>query len=298
MAVLPRAQASSTPLGAADFASIHAEFDSCSGTPNALSALDRVLVRQNPWSAFDPEGLYNETTGWKETGWGWFADGLVNTAADLFLPDPVASNHAIADSAQRAGNINASAVDRISAGVESTADSVLGVADWLPVLGKVGKGVRGISKLAKAETKAIQKVEKTVQKTATTTAKDVAEANTKFRGGSHGEMKGPKGDGLDSHHMPADAASPIPREQGPAIQMEPKDHELTSSYGSGTDAAAYRKEIAEKIDQGKMRDAMAQEVKDVKRAAKEGSSDATKYNRAMQEMLDYAKREGFVPTKK
>ncbi len=58
MAVLPRAQASSTPLGMADFASIHAEFDSCSGTPNALSALDRVLVRQNPWSAFDPEGLW------------------------------------------------------------------------------------------------------------------------------------------------------------------------------------------------------------------------------------------------
>ena len=78
MAVLPRAQASSTPLGAADFASIHAELDSCSRSHDPLSALDRFLVRQNPWSAFDPEGLW----GRGESN-GTVLDWIWNTGAGV-----------------------------------------------------------------------------------------------------------------------------------------------------------------------------------------------------------------------
>lgn len=105
-----------------------------------------AYVSQNPWSKFDPQGL-NETTGWLETGDGWFADGLANTFADLFVPDPVSSKHSIADSASRAGDINASTVDRVSAGVESVAQSVLGAVEVVPVVGKVGKAGKNISSL-------------------------------------------------------------------------------------------------------------------------------------------------------
>lgn len=59
-----------------------------------------------------------------------------------------------------------------------------------------------------------------------------------FGGGAHGCTKNPSGDGLDSHHMPADAASPLPRDMGPAIRMEPADHRRTSSYGVGATGPA------------------------------------------------------------
>ncbi|MBL3576216.1 hypothetical protein JMK10_21125 [Rhodovulum sulfidophilum] len=54
-----------------------------------------------------------------------------------------------------------------------------------------------------------------------------------YGGGAHGCTKKPGGDQLDSHHMPAASASPLPREMGPAIRMEPVDHRMTSSYGVG-----------------------------------------------------------------
>ena len=43
--------------------------------------------------------------------------------------------------------------------------------------------------------------------------------------------------------------------------------------------------------------AMAREILDVRRAAKEVSNDPTKYNEAIQEMLDYAKRSGQLPAR-
>ena len=54
---------------------------------------------------------------------------------------------------------------------------------------------------------------------------------SKYRGGAHSAMTKPIGDGLDSHHMPADSISPIPRAMSPAIQMDPRDHRRTNSYG-------------------------------------------------------------------
>ena len=40
------------------------------------------------------------------------------------------------------------------------------------------------------------------------------------------------------------------------------------------------------VEQGQMRKAMAREIWDVRRAAVEGGGSATKYNKAIQEMLD------------
>ncbi|MFA5539381.1 MAG: hypothetical protein WCZ72_03680 [Gemmobacter sp.] len=53
---------------------------------------------------------------------------------------------------------------------------------------------------------------------------------TPYRGGAHGAMRGPVGDGLESHHTPAAAASYLHREVGPAIQMDPADHYRTASH--------------------------------------------------------------------
>ena len=111
-----------------------------------------------------------------------------------------------------------------------------------------------------------------------------------YRGGPHSETKLPVGDKLDSHHLPADAVSPIPREKGPAIKMDPADHKETSSNGSGLDAIEYRAEVKELLDAGRMRDAMAKEIKDARRAAGVVSGKPTKYNEAVQEMLEYSKK--------
>ena len=60
-----------------------------------------------------------------------------------------------------------------------------------------------------------------------------------FLGGAHACTMLPPGDGMDSHHMPADSASPLPRWMGPAIKMDPMDHRQTTSYGGGANGPAY-----------------------------------------------------------
>jgi hypothetical protein len=122
-----------------------------------------------------------------------------------------------------------------------------------------------------------------------------------FRGGSHADLSGPKsrGDGLDSHHMPdRHADSSVRPNDGPAIQMDPSDHHATSSNGRhGAEAARYRAETARMIREGRYRDAMAREINDVRRAAGKVSGDVTKYNEAIQEMLEYAKKAGQLPAR-
>jgi hypothetical protein len=115
-----------------------------------------------------------------------------------------------------------------------------------------------------------------------------------YRGGSHADMSGPKtrGDGLDSHHMPDRYANPtVDPKDGPAIQMHPWDRHATSSNSwQGVESIRYRAETAQMIRKGRYRDAMAREIRDVRRAAREASSDPRKYNEAIQEMLEYARK--------
>lgn len=94
--------------------------------------------------------------------------------------------------------------------------------------------------------------------------------------------------GLERHHMPADSITNIPRRSGPAIQMDIADHRLTSSHGSSSAARSYREEIRGSIEGGRFREAMATEIKDVRRIA------GTKYNKAMGEMLANAKSQGLL----
>ena len=122
-----------------------------------------------------------------------------------------------------------------------------------------------------------------------------------YRGGSHADMSGPRTrrDGLDSHHMPDRHATPtVDPNDGPAIQMDPLDHFATSSNGRhGESSRIWRDETAQMIREGRYRDAMAREIRDVRRAAKKVSSDPRKYNEAIQEMLEYARRTGQLPAR-
>ncbi|WP_288065536.1 hypothetical protein [Herbaspirillum sp.] len=109
-----------------------------------------------------------------------------------------------------------------------------------------------------------------------------------YRGGAHGKTSRPRNDGKDSHHMPANDASPLKHNEGPAIQMAPGDHSKTASNGQMPGSIAYRNAIESLLSQGKWRDAMAIEIRDVRKVAK-GAGETKRYNEAMLEMLEYFK---------
>ena len=114
-------------------------------------------------------------------------------------------------------------------------------------------------------------------------------------GGAHGQTKLPWGDGFESHHMPPKSVNGLPPDVGPAIKMERVDHLLTSSHGSRAGSPAYRSNIEDLLSQGKVREVMAIEINDVRRAAMQGSGDLRKYNDGIREMLQYARGIGYVP---
>ncbi len=109
----------------------------------------------------------------------------------------------------------------------------------------------------------------------------------RYMGGRHGDMILPKGDGLDSHHMPAKSTYDMDYNDMPAIQMDPSDHRKTSSHAHMMGNREYRDVLENMINNGQMRDAMAIELRDIRRVASE-VGDPRKYNQAMREMLDYA----------
>jgi len=111
--------------------------------------------------------------------------------------------------------------------------------------------------------------------------------NSNFRGGKHGDMKLPKGDGLDSNHSPADAISLFRRDDGPAFQMEPRDHRRMSSTGSSKEAKAWRQKQQFLIAQGKLREAVQMDIDEARRLFGE------KYDAAIQGMLDYISSIGY-----
>jgi RHS repeat-associated protein len=122
--------------------------------------------------------------------------------------------------------------------------------------------------------------------TAVTSRIPGSKALRSFAGGAYGKLKSIVG--WERHHMPADSTSPLSRARGPAIQMEQAEHALTSSYGNSAAAQAYRQEIGALIQQGRWRDAMAQEIRDVRRIA------GSKYNQAVQQMLEYGRSIGVI----
>ena len=98
------------------------------------------------------------------------------------------------------------------------------------------------------------------------------------KGGTYKEVRA-SNEGGEVHHMPADAASTIARDDGPAIWMETADHRMTASWGRSKAAEAYRARQAALIKDGKLREAIQMDIDDIR--AKFGS----KYDEAIKEML-------------
>jgi filamentous hemagglutinin len=104
-------------------------------------------------------------------------------------------------------------------------------------------------------------------------------------GGAHRDTSKPVNDGLDSHHCPAKncyASAPISTLDGPAIKMDPADHQKTASYGSSPEAKAYRAKQQELLQQGRLQEAIDMDVRDIR--AKFGD----KYDSAIKQMQEYA----------
>ncbi len=103
----------------------------------------------------------------------------------------------------------------------------------------------------------------------------------KYKGGLHETTKLPVNDGLESHHMPAKSVNGLHIDDGPAIQMEPGDHQQTASHGSqGLAGAAYRAQQLAEIRNGRFGAAIQMDINDVR------AKFASKYDGAIQQMLD------------
>lgn len=102
------------------------------------------------------------------------------------------------------------------------------------------------------------------------------------KGGSYREVKeNSDGDTHEVHHMPADSASTLERNDGPAIKMEKEDHRQTASCGSSREAREYRAQQQELIEQGKFREALQMDIDDIHEKF------GDKYDDAISEMLEY-----------
>ena len=112
------------------------------------------------------------------------------------------------------------------------------------------------------------------------------------KGGSYAEVKEHSdGSTHEVHHIPADSASDLIRESGPAIKMEKEDHRETASYGMSKEAQEYRQKQKELIQQGKFREAFEMDVKDIR------DKFGDKYDDAIAEAEEYLKKleeEGYV----
>lgn len=128
----------------------------------------------------------------------------------------------------------------------------------------------------------------------------------KYRGGGHGSPKknigtsSPGGDELDSHHMPAKDAYKglgLDPEDGPSIQMEPKDHRNTAD--NGFQGRAVRDRQAQQIRDGNFDQAFNESADDLRDIAK-SRGDPSRYDQAIKEAEAYKdclKANGLLPGK-
>jgi hypothetical protein len=94
----------------------------------------------------------------------------------------------------------------------------------------------------------------------------IAAAITVPSGGSYSSIRN-SGTGGEVHHMPAfnsfNGEVKLTHGKGPAIWMTVEHHRKTASWGSGTQAKQYRATQKLLIKQGKFKEAMDLDVKDV-----------------------------------
>lgn len=117
-----------------------------------------------------------------------------------------------------------------------------------------------------------------------------------FRGGSYQDVyvKG-LGDRIEVHHVPSNEANGLRFEDGPCIAMDKEDHRKTASWGMATEAKNYRAQQADLISEGKFKEALKLDIDDLRNPDK---FEPGKYDKAIQEMLDYAESKGYISDQK
>ena len=102
------------------------------------------------------------------------------------------------------------------------------------------------------------------------------------KGGSYADVKKTSdGSTHEVHHMPADNASNLERDDGPAIRMEKEDHRKTASCGNSREAREYREKQRKLIEEGKFREALQMDIDDIHEKF------GDKYDEEIAEMLEY-----------
>lgn len=109
------------------------------------------------------------------------------------------------------------------------------------------------------------------------------------QGGRFGDMSpGTPGDGLTPHHMPQSALGFLSRNDGGAVVMKQGDHELTRTYGS-------RGRATKQADAGlSFRDALAQDLWDIRRIGEGQYGDPGYYNQGIMDMFAYYRSVGVL----
>ncbi|OON99801.1 MAG: hypothetical protein ATN35_10775 [Epulopiscium sp. Nele67-Bin004] len=107
---------------------------------------------------------------------------------------------------------------------------------------------------------------------------------TEHKGGSYGELRKEvegQGDKYEVHHMPANSASDLDTNDGPAIVMDKEDHRQTASCGNSKEAQEYREKQKELIEEGKFKEAFQMDVDDIREKF------GDKYDSAIKEAEQY-----------
>ncbi|RZL01571.1 MAG: hypothetical protein EOP36_11020 [Rubrivivax sp.] len=214
------------------------------------------------------------TMGPRRDGPDAFSDGIAKSFADDVAARKAAAGTSFLD--QRVPLL-ADAIDLTKAGIERYAPkSTQGVLNF-GLDFAVGDGTVGatlllatgpIAKIARTEVGLVKfgdEVEGVIQ-----------------RGGAHGEVKGLAG--YESHHMPANAVSPLPTNQGPAVALEVTDHRMTASWGSSREAKAYRQTQESLIKSGNFDAAQKMDIEDLREKF------GNKYNAAIEQALKYTEK--------
>jgi hypothetical protein len=111
---------------------------------------------------------------------------------------------------------------------------------------------------------------------------NLTEVMNEKQGGSYKDVKKTSsGETHEVHHMPADSASPLERNDGPAIKMEKADHRKTASCGSSREAREYQQIQRELIEEGKFLEALQMDIDDIREKF------GDKYDDAINEMMEY-----------
>ena len=99
------------------------------------------------------------------------------------------------------------------------------------------------------------------------------------KGGRYADLK--VGPNQQRHHMPAQGSG-VPKDNGGAVVMEAKDHELTTSWDNSIAAQKFKQRQTELLNQGRYRDAIDMDIQDILKKFPDG-----RYNNAIQEMIRY-----------